>query len=164
MDHVIKCEELIGQHTPWFRRESSQGNTAVGDGSGRTPWVLVFSPRPEVSGGPEYLRAIHENRGEYDRLGARVAIISIGELTLDLPFPVIAGALDLFARFGFMDRQGNPRCGVVVVDRYSQVDCCYSGGDFTDLPAPRVILQRLEGAESVCPECGVPEAQWLDVA
>ncbi len=164
MKQVTKCQQLVGQSVPWFARDSSRGPLAARDPSGRIPRVLVFCPAPDTPGCEQYLRTIHADWGEYERLGSEVIVIAAGGFATDLPFAVISNAPDLFASFGFVDEGGNPRSGVAVVDRYGQVDSCFIGEDFAALPAETVIATRLEGAESQCPECGVPEKRWEDVA
>jgi peroxiredoxin len=158
------CEELVGKTVPWFARESSQGKIVARDPSGQTPRVLIFCPSPETVGCREYLRAMERDRETYARLYAEVVIVAAGDYPTDLPFAVIANAPDLFQAFGFVDAAGNPLAGVAVVDRYGQVEACYVGADFGQLPGEDVVARRLEGAEAQCPECGVPEARWLEVS
>ena len=158
------CEELVGKSVPWFARESSRGRIVARDASGQTPRVLIFCPSPETAGGREYLRAMERDRETYARLYAEVVIVAAGEYPSDSPFAVIADAPDLFQAFGFADEEGNPLAGVAVVDRYGEVDACYAGVDFGALPGEEIVVRRLEGAEAQCPECGVPEARWLEVS
>jgi peroxiredoxin len=164
MAQTTKCQQLVGKPVPWFVRDSSHGPLTASDPSGRIPRVLVFCPAPDTPGCEEYLRSIQRDWGEYERLGSEVIVVAARQFATELPFAVIANAPDLFASFGFVDEEGRPRSGVAVVDRYGQVDSCFIGDDFAALPGEPVIAQRLESAEAQCPECGVPEKQWEEVA
>jgi len=164
MGQASKCQPLVSTAVPSFARESSRGPIAARDESGRIPRVLIFCPAADTEGCDECLRSVQADWSEYERLGTEIVVVAPGALKTELPFAVISNAPDLFASFGFVDEEKRPQAGVAVVDRYGQVDAYYTGKDLAALPTESVIAARLASAESQCPECGVPEKRWEEVA
>jgi peroxiredoxin len=155
-------EIVPGSRLPHFARESTRGLIDTEALSGR-PVVLLFLPLLSELGCRSYLQDFPSDQAEYQRLEAEIVVISTGspESGTDLPFPVIAGAGDLFHQFHFIHDEG-PWWGVVIADRYGILDRVFSEPSCGQLPSESRVAQLLQSAESSCPECGVPEQHWVD--
>ena len=159
-------QERVGKKVVWFERESSRGRVSPRDGSGNHPRLLLFCPTLEERACHAYLNQVRSDHEEYEDMLAEVIVITTGDLEerpAALPFPVVPWAPDLFEQFGLVDEQGQPHVAVVATDRYGTVESCAVGDSFADLPEEHTVAVRLSSAEDVCPECGVPEAQWVEI-
>jgi len=162
MDDARPTKTLVGTLLFQFVRDSTGGMVNTRELRGK-PMVLLFVPSPEEQGCRLYLQAFADDIAEYQRLDAVVVAVSTAssDAVQESALPVIWGAHDLFVQFRLV-QETRLRVGVVIVDRYGIVDQCFSAVDCSGLPGEPRIAQLLQGAESVCPECGVPEARWLE--
>jgi peroxiredoxin len=159
------CESLIGMDLPAFVRRPSGGATDLSDMLGGKPSVLLFLPDVESSACRAYIRTFRARREEFDHLGGVIVLITTSPPAAGharSPFPVVADAPDVFRDHGLMASGEEPRAGVIVSDRYGTVGSVYCGATCADLPNASRVARALLGAESLCPECGVPEKHWLE--
>ena len=164
MDGTVST--LEGKKAPTFSLQSSQGHLDLKDYLGRKPVVLIFVPdlaHPECG---EYIQAFQQNGDHYRAFGASVIVVTAGVATgpKELPFAVASDALEVFRHYDLARQGGLPLCAVVIVDRYGDVASAHAVETCSELPEEPRVGRLLVGAESLCPECGVPEQHWLEAA
>ena len=162
MSAVQRTGALAGNRLPHFVCESTRGAIGSRELSGR-PVLLLFLPSFNDEASRAYLRDYISDEDEYRRLDAAVVVVTAGSVSVaeDLPFPVVPDGSELFSQFHLVHDEG-PWAGVVIADRYGYVVQWDSEPSADLLPSQSRVAQVLQGAESVCPECGVPEQRWLD--
>jgi peroxiredoxin len=159
------CESLVGMELPAFGRRHCTGPTDLSDILGSNPPVLLFLPDVASPACRAYIRSFGARREEFDYLGGVIVVITTSPKSVvpaGIPFPVAADAHDLFRDHGLLGGDNSPRAGVIVADRYGTVHSVYWGAACSDLPEARRVARALLGAESLCPECGVPEEHWIE--
>ncbi|MFB3881831.1 MAG: hypothetical protein ACE149_11240 [Armatimonadota bacterium] len=157
------AEPAIGERPPVFAREATTGRFDLAAHLGQRPVVLLFLPDMADPNCAGYAKAFANNADHYRGLSAAVAVITMGPTGgRELPGMVIVPeAAALFDLYGLAEG-GSARAAVVIVDRYGQVHAVYRGDGCTALPPEATVARVLLGAESVCPECGVPEKHWQE--
>jgi len=155
-------ENPIVGHLPRFVWDSDRGVIDSEAVAGR-PLVLIFLPSLHDDPSRAYLSEFAANRNEYERLEAHVFVITASPVppATSITFPLISGKPDPFEQFGLVHDEG-PWAGVVIADRYGSVAHWESAPTPDLLPSQPRVAQLLQSAESVCPECGVPEERWLE--
>jgi peroxiredoxin len=159
------CESLVGMELPAFGRRHCTGPTDLSEILGSNPPVLLFLPNVESPGCRAYIRTFHARREEFEYLGGVIVVVTTSSKSAvpsGISFPVVTDAHNLFRDHGLLSGSDSPRAAVIVADRYGTVHSVYWGGACTDLPEARRVARALLGAESLCPECGVPEDHWLE--
>ncbi len=165
MPGTRSCQSLIGKQLVPFARDSSQGPFNVSESLGHRPLILVFLPDLGSPACHGYVRALEANRGEFEELDGVIVVVTAAPKAAahaDLAFPVAADAHDLFAEYGLVEEREKLRSGVIIADRYGTVSSVYCETTCSELPDEVRVARALLGAESSCPECGVPEQHWLE--
>jgi len=157
------AEILVGKRAPSFSLQSSKGRLDLGVWLGRKALVLLFMPGLDEPKCRSYIESFERNRGHYRAFDADVVVVTAGVFTdqHEASFPVVSDALQVFSDYGVLGEDERALCGVVVVDRYGEIAFAHAAETCSRLPHESRIAKRLVGAESVCPECGVPEEHWL---
>lgn len=158
--------DLKGKTAPAFSHQSSQGYLELKALLGKKPLVLVFVADLADPGCSAYVNAFQRDLSHYRGLGSEIIVLTAAASVepKDLPFRVVPAAQEVFATYRLLGENELPLAGVVVVDRYGEVAAAHAAQTCSDLPEEPRIGRLLLGAESVCPECGVPEDHWLEAA
>ncbi len=147
-----------GESAPAFRH----GGFDLAAHLGQRPVVLLFLPDMNGPACADYVAEFAADITHYQSLNAVVAVVTpsceareLAEVTL------VPGAEEAFAFYGLGRTDWGLSAGLVIIDRYGQVSAVYERERCSDLPDEQIVARVLLGAESVCPECGVPEDHWV---
>ncbi|MBN1458036.1 MAG: redoxin domain-containing protein [Armatimonadetes bacterium] len=159
-------DNLKGRSAPAFSHESSHGYLELKKLLGKKPLVLLFVADLDDPSCRAYVDAFERDSRHYRAFGSEVIILAAGTSVgpRELSFVAVPEAQEVFSVYEMLTEEGLPLAGVVIVDRYGEIASIHAAQVCSDLPSEPRVARLLVGAESLCPECGVPEDHWLEVA